>query len=209
MGVKGDFIEFKSGRNTPYMINTGNFNTAQQLATLGEFYADSIVAQPGTSLDVLYGPAYKGIPLCITASVALHNKYQRDLAVCFNRKEKKDHGEGGVIIGYTPQDHDRIAIIEDAITAGTAVRESIKLLKNIADVNISNLFVAVDRLEKGQSNKSTIEELEDEYGIVTSAIVTIDDIVTYLYNREIDGKVVIDLAVKHKIEDYLNLYGAR
>jgi orotate phosphoribosyltransferase len=223
MSIKGQFIEFivrsevlifgdfvaKSGRETPYMINTGNFQTAKQLSTLGEYYADYIHSHPNISANVLFGPAYKGIPLSVATSIALYNKYNRDISVCFNRKEKKDHGEGGVIIGYTPKANDRIAIIEDVITAGTAVRESIGILQSIANVSISNLIVSVDRLERGLSNKTTLQELKDDYGIETNAIVTIEDILTYLYNREIDGKIVIDTVIKNKIEDYLNLYGVR
>ncbi|KRE92139.1 orotate phosphoribosyltransferase [Paenibacillus sp. Soil766] len=223
MSIKGDFIEFmvksnvlifgdfvaKSGRETPYMINTGNFQTAKQIATLGEYYADCIQSQLDLSVNVLFGPAYKGIPLAVASATALYNKYNRDISVTFNRKEKKDHGEGGQIIGYIPRNNDRIAIIEDVITAGTAVRESITLLNNTADVKITNLFVSVDRLERGLGNKSTIQELNDDYGIHTSAIVTIEDVLSYLHNREIDGKIVIDGLMKNKMEDYLNLYGVR
>jgi orotate phosphoribosyltransferase len=139
----------------------------------------------------------------------LYKKYNRDISVTFNRKEKKDHGEGGQIIGYIPQNNDRIAIIEDVITAGTAVRESIGILNNTADVKITNLFVSVDRLERGLGNRTTIQELHDDYGIQTNAIVTIEDILDYLHHREIDGKIVIDGIMKNKIEDYLNLYGVR
>lgn len=223
MSKKGDFIEFmvksnvlifgdfvaKSGRKTPYMINTGNFQTAKQIAILGEYYADVIHSKLDISVNVLFGPAYKGIPLAVTASAALYNKYNRDISITFNRKEKKDHGEGGQIIGYMPQKNDQIAIIEDVITAGTAVRESINLLNNTADVKITNLIVSVDRLERGLSNKTTIQELNDDYGIQTDAIVTIEDIVNYLYNREIDGSIIINGQMKNKIEDHLNLYGVR
>lgn len=221
MSFKGDFIEFlyksdvlifgdfvaKSSRKTPYMINTGNFRTAKQLAILGEYYADCIQTKVDKSVNVLYGPAYKGIPLAVAASTALHHKYNRDISVTFNRKEKKDHGEGGQIIGYIPQSNDRIAIVEDVITAGTAVRESLDLLSSVAEAKITNLIVAVDRLERGQTNKTTIEQLNDDYDIQTTAIVTIEDILTYLHNREIDGKIAIDKSMKNKIEDYLNLYG--
>ncbi|MDD9268421.1 orotate phosphoribosyltransferase [Paenibacillus sp. GCM10023248] len=221
MSNKGDFIEFmvksevlifgdfvaKSGRKTPYMINTGNFKTARQIAILGEYYADVIHSKLDKSVNVLFGPAYKGIPLAVAASAALYNKYNRDISITFNRKEKKDHGEGGQIIGYIPQNNDRIAIIEDVITAGTAVRESISLLNNTADVKITDLIVSVDRLERGLSNKTTIQELNDDYGIQTNAIVTIEDILNYLHNREIDGKIIIDGRMKNRIEDHLNLYG--
>lgn len=221
MSFKGDFIEFlfrsnvlifgdflaKSGRQTPYMINTGNFRTAKQLAILGDYYADCIQTKVDKSVNVLFGPAYKGIPLAVAASTALYNKYNRDISVTFNRKEKKDHGEGGQIIGYTPQSNDRIAIIEDVITAGTAVRGSLDLLGSISEVKVTNLIVSVDRLERGQKNKTTIEELNDDYGIQTSAIVTIEDILGYLHNWEIDGKIAINDSMKNKIEDYLNFYG--
>lgn len=206
--IFGDFVA-KSGRKTPYRINTGNFQTAKQIAILGEYYADCIHSKLDISVNVLFGPAYKGIPLAVAASAALYNKYNRDISVTFNRKEKKDHGEGGQIIGYIPQNNDRIAIIEDVITAGTAVRESINLLNNTAAVKITNLIVSVDRLERGLSNKTTIQELNDDYGIQTNAIVTIEDILNYLHNREIDGKIVIDGLMKNTIEDHLNLYGVR
>jgi orotate phosphoribosyltransferase len=223
MSTKGQFIEFmvksnvlifgdfvaKSGRKTPYMINTGNFQTAKQFFTLGEYYADCIHSHPNISANVLFGPAYKGIPLSVATSIALYSKYNKDISVCFNRKEKKDHGEGGIIIGYTPKDDDRIAIIEDVITAGTAIRESVGLLKSMADVQITNAIVSVDRLERGLGNKTTLQELNDDFGIQTNAIVTIDEVVSYLYNREIDGKIVIDTAMKKTIEDYQNLYSVR
>lgn len=206
--IFGDFVA-KSGRETPYMINTGNFRTAKQLAILGEYYADCIQTQVDKSVNVLFGPAYKGIPLAVAASTALYNKYKRDISVTFNRKEKKVHGEGGQIIGHMPRSNDRIAIIEDVITAGTAVRESLDLIGTIAEAKVTNLIVSVDRLERGQKqkNKTTIEELNDDYGIQTSAIVTIEDILAYLHNREIDGKIAIDKSMKNKIEEYLNLYG--
>lgn len=223
MDIRGEFIEFmvksealifgdfvaKSGRKTPYMINTGNFRTAKQISILGEYYADCIHSDSNITANVLFGPAYKGIPLSVAASIALYTKYNKDTYVCFNRKEKKDHGEGGVLVGYTPRKNDRIAIVEDVITAGTAVRESIQILQNFADVSITNLIVSVDRLEKGLTNKSTLQELKEDYGIETTAIVSIEDILTYLYNREIDGKIIIDNNMKNKIEDYLNRYGVK
>lgn len=222
MGYKEEFIEFmvrskvltfgdfttKSGRKTPYFINTGNYKTGEQIAKLGEFYADSINQNLGKDFDVLYGPAYKGIPLSVAAAIALYRKYQHNIPYCFNRKEKKDHGEGGEIIGYTPKDGERVVIIEDVVTAGTSVRETMTLLKLVADVNVSSLVVSVDRMEKGTGEKTTLNELQDVFGIRTFAIVTIEDIIKYLYNREVDGYVYINADTKHRIKEYLKLYGA-
>ena len=203
----GDFVT-KSGRRTPYFINTGNYKTGEQIGKLGDFYADCIMSNTGQNFDLLYGPAYKGIPLAVAAAISLHRKYHLNVPYCFNRKEKKDHGEGGEIIGSAPQNGERVVIIEDVVTAGTSVRESLTLLKLAADVNVASLVVSVDRMEKGSGVKTTLQELQEVFGISTYAIVTIADIVNYLYRREIDGRVLIDAAVKKRIEDYLQMYGA-
>jgi orotate phosphoribosyltransferase len=203
----GDFIT-KSGRKTPFFINTGNYKNGEQIAKLGEFYADSIVKQIGAEFDILYGPAYKGIPLCVSASIALYQKYNISKCFCFNRKESKDHGEGGILIGCRPDDNSRILIIEDVVTAGTSVRESIQLLKSIADVSLKALVVSVDRMEKGAGSKTALQEVKDEFGMEAYAIVTLQDIVEYLYNRPIDGKVVLNDEIREKISAYSRQYGA-
>ncbi len=202
----GDFTT-KSGRKTPYFINTGNYKTGDQIARLGSFYATCLKESLGQEFDLLYGPAYKGIPLTITTAISLSNQYNLNLPYCFNRKEKKDHGEGGSFIGYRPQHNDRIVIVEDVITAGTSVRESLILLKSVAEVDIKAVIVSVDRMEKGSGEKTTLQELEETYGIKTIAIVNIHEIVAYLYNKEINGQVLLTDEIKKNIESYLELYG--
>ena len=205
----GDFTT-KSGRKTPYFINTGNYKTGAQAEALGNYYAACIhehLAEAGGA-DVLFGPAYKGIPLVVTAAASLYRSYGEDYPYCFNRKEQKDHGEGGSMVGAKVQNGHRIAIVEDVVTAGTAVRESIALFRNIADVSINALFVSVDRMEKGTGEKSALDELRDDYGIHVYPIVTVRQVIDYLYNRPIDGKVYIDDAMKAKMEAYLSVYGA-
>ena len=203
----GDFTT-KSGRKTPYFINTGNYKTGAQAAQLGDYYAACIQEHLGDNVTALFGPAYKGIPLVVTASASLYRNYGRDLPYCFNRKEIKDHGEGGNMVGYKPQDGDVIAIVEDVVTAGTAVRESIELFKQVADVKMAYLFVSVDRMERGTRECSTLDELRQDYGIQVCPIVTVREIIAFLYNRPVDGKVYIDDEMKARMEAYLAQYGA-
>lgn len=221
MGYKQEFIEFmvrsgvltfgdfttKSGRKTPYFINTGNYKTGYQAAKLGEFYAACIEEHLSGKVDALFGPAYKGIPLAVSAATALYNRYGVNVNYCFNRKEAKDHGEGGVMVGYRLQDGDRVVITEDVITAGTAIRECLPILQHAAQVNIMGLVVSVDRMEKGTGEKSAIEEVYEAYGIRAYPIVTVREIISYLHNREIDGAVYIDDAMKARMEEYLAVYG--
>lgn len=221
MGYKEDFIDFmvrsgvltfgdfitKSGRKTPYFINTGNYKTAEQISKLGEYYAACIKDNIGDAMSFMYGPAYKGIPLVITAAVSLYRDHGMNIPYCFNRKEVKDHGEGGTIIGYKPQDGDTAIIIEDVITAGSSVRESVPLLKRLADVNISSLIISVDRMEKGNNEKTAIQEVQEEFGITTYPIVTVRDIIAHLHNYELDGRIVIDDAMKDRMEEHLEKYG--
>ena len=202
----GDFVT-KSGRNTPFFINTGNYHTGKQMAALGGYYAAAIDAYFGRDFDVLYGPAYKGIPLAISASMTLASQFNHDISFCFNRKEAKDHGEGGSLIGHSLKEDDRILIIEDVITAGTSVRESISFLKAFVPVRVEGLIVSVDRQEKGAGELSALQEMEQEFGIKTHAIVTLQDILEHMYNRRIDGVVVVDDAIKLKIEEYRRHYG--
>ena len=221
MGYKEEFIEFmvrsgvltfgdfvtKSGRQTPYFINTGNYKTGYQAAKLGQFYASCIRENLPGGVDALFGPAYKGIPLAVSASVALYNDYGMDVNYCFNRKEAKDHGEGGVMVGYQLQDGDRVAIIEDVITAGTAIRECLPVLQNAAKVDIQALIISVDRMEKGTGDKSAIQQVYEDYGIRAYPIVTVREIMEHLHGREIDGKVYIDDEMLAKMEAYLEVYG--
>ena len=204
----GDFVT-KSGRRTPYFINTGNYKTGAQAGKLGDYYAACIQEQFPDGIDCLFGPAYKGIPLVVSAAAALYRNYGRDLPYCFNRKEAKDHGEGGGRGGYKPQDGDRVAIVEDVVTAGTAVRESIALFRDVAKVDIRALFVSVDRMERGTRDCSTLDELRQDYGIAVCPIVTVREIMAFLHNRELDGKVWLDDATLVRMEAYLAEYGAR
>ena len=204
----GDFTT-KSGRKTPYFVNTGNYKTGAQASRLGDYYAACIQEHLPDGIDALFGPAYKGIPLAVSAASALYRNYGRDRPYCFNRKEAKDHGEGGAMVGYKPKDGDRIAIIEDVVTAGTAVRETIELFRSVADVEFAALFVSVDRMERGTRECTTLDELRQDYGIRVYPIVTIRDIMDCLRGKEVDGRVYIDDTMLDRMEDYLAQYGPR
>ena len=204
----GDFTT-KSGRKTPYFINTGNYKTGAQAARLGDYYAACLQDHLPGDVTALFGPAYKGIPLAVSAAASLYRNYGRDLPYCFNRKEVKDHGEGGSMVGYQPKDGDVIAIVEDVVTAGTAVRESIELFQHVADVKMRALIVSVDRMERGTRACSTLDELREDYGIAVYPIVTVREIIAFLHNRELDGRVYIDDEMKGRMEAYLEKYGAR
>ena len=196
--AKKEFIEFmmsadvlrfgefttKSGRLSPYFVNTGNYRTGAQIATLGKFYAQCIMDNCGDNFDAMFGPAYKGIPLVTTTSASLSRLYGEDLPFFFNRKEEKDHGEGGSLVGYKPKDGDRIAIIEDVITAGTAVRETVPVLQAAAKVSIPDMFISVNRCEVGQhAGKTAVMEVKEEFGINVHAIITVADIHEYLKEK--------------------------
>ena len=205
----GDFTT-KSGRKTPYFVNTGNYKTGAQAARLGDYYAACIQENmPEGAIDCLFGPAYKGIPLAVSAAASLYRNYGRDLPYCFNRKEVKDHGEGGSMVGYNPQGGDRVAIIEDVVTAGTAVRETIELFRSVAEVDIKALFVSVDRMERGTRDCSTLDELRQDFDLQVFPIVTVREVISFLHNNPVDGKVYIDDEVKNKMEGYLAQYGAK
>ena len=180
----GDFTT-KSGRKTPYFVNTGNYKTGAQAAKLGDYYAACIQEHMADGITCLFGPAYKGIPLAVSAAASLYRNYDRDLPYCFNRKEAKDHGEGGNIVGYKPQDGDRVIIIEDVITAGTAIRETMPVLKGCADVKVTDMFISVNRCEVGQNpDKTAVMEVGEEFGIKVHALVTVQDIREYLADKE-------------------------
>ena len=212
MSYKNDFIKFmtecgvltfgdftlKSGRKAPYFVNTGNYKTGKQLAKLGEFYAECI-KDHGISPDTLFGPAYKGIPLAVSCSVALFNKYGMDVNYCFDRKEAKDHGEGGVIVGKQLTDGEKVVIIEDVITAGTAIRQVIPVLKNAADVNIEAMVISVDRMEKGkEGDLSAVQEVKRDFGIEVFSIVTIEDIIKAIEDGVIEGKEYLDRMLEYR-----------
>ncbi len=203
----GDFTT-KSGRSTPYFINMGNLRRGSHLATLGALYAAAINDAFGHDVDVLFGPAYKGIPIAAAASVSLSRDFGHDVGFAFDRKEVKDHGEGGQLVGHVPQDGDRIVIVEDVTTAGTSVRESLPKLRAVADVDVVGLVVSVDRQERGKGERSALAEIADEFGIRVVALATLDDIVRHLHNREIHGEVILDDTMASKIDEYRAKYGA-
>ncbi len=179
----GDFIT-KSGRRTPYFINTGNYKTGAQIATLGKYYAALVQETVGENFTAMFGPAYKGIPLATSCAAQLYTLYGMDKPYFFNRKEAKDHGEGGSLIGYKPLDGDKIIIIEDVITAGTAVRETLPVLQAAAKVTVEDMFISVNRCEVGQTpGKTAITEVEEEFGIKVHALVTVEDIRDYLIQK--------------------------
>ncbi len=203
----GDFIA-KSGRPTPYFVNAGRYRTGEQLRELGRFYAAAIDEAFGDGVDVLFGPAYKGIPLAVTTGIALAEQHGRDLGVCFDRKEAKDHGEGGSLIGHPLADGDRVVIVEDVTTAGTSVRETVPLLQAAANVEVVGLVVGVDRRERGtREDVSALDELAISLGLRTVSLATIDDIVEHLAQATVDGRRVLgddDLA---RIAAYRNAFG--
>lgn len=196
----GDFVT-KSGRNTPYFVNTGNYKTGEQIAKLGKFYAALIKEKCGEELDAMFGPAYKGIPLVTAAAGALYSEYGIDKPYFFNRKEEKDHGEGGSLVGYKPKDGDRIVIIEDVITAGTAIRETMPVLYGAADVKVTDMFISVNRSEVGNTpGKTAISEVQEEYGIKVHSIIDVRDIHEYLLSKP-------ELAKYAKLmEEYMDRY---
>ena len=176
----GNFVT-KSGRNTPYFVNTGNYRTGKQLATLGKFYARLIHETLGDQFDAMFGPAYKGIPLAAVTASTLAQEYDLDKPYFFNRKEEKDHGEGGSFVGYKPVDGDRIILVEDVITAGTAVREVMPQIMSCGDVKVTDMFISVNRCEVGKDGEKTaVMEVKEQFGIDVQAIVTVQDIHEYL-----------------------------
>ena len=203
----GDFVT-KSGRKTPFFINTGFYRTDGQLARLGGYYAKAIREKFGTDFDVLFGPAYKGIPLSVAASIAIHEQYGSDIRYCSNRKEIKDHGDKGILLGSPIQDGDRVVIIEDVTTAGTSIQETLPIIRAQGNVEVLGLVVSVDRMERGQGTKSALKEIHETYGLETTAIVTMADVVEHLYNRPYKGRVIIDDTLKAAIDAYYEQYGA-
>ncbi len=222
MGYKEEFIEFmvesgvltfgdfttKSGRKTPFFINTGNYDTGRQMSRLGYYYAQAMNAALGTNFDCLFGPAYKGIPLAVATVMNLADRFDHNVTFCFNRKEAKDHGEGGLIVGHKLKAGERVVIIEDVTTAGTSIRESVPLLKTVADVTIAALVVSVDRQERGTTAKSALAQIQEDFGIRPIPIVTLDEIVSYLYKKELNGKIIINEDIKSRIDAYRKEYGA-
>lgn len=201
----GDFVG-KSGRKMPYFVNAGNYRTGSQVAALGSFYAARIVAEFGDDVDVLFGPAYKGIPLVTATAVALHGD-GRDIAFCFDRKEAKDHGEGGVLVGHIPKPGERVVIVEDVTTAGTSIRQTLPLITQTG-AQVVGLVVGVDRQERGTTAKSALRELADEFSLRTVSLCTIDDIVDTLSAPQGAGQRLLSAEDLARIAAYRAEYGA-
>ena len=204
----GDFVT-KSGRNTPFFVNTGFYRTGAQLKKLGTYYAKAIEAKFGFDFDVLFGPAYKGIPLSVAAAIAISENYGKDIKYCANRKEVKDHGDTGILLGSPIEDGDKVVIIEDVTTAGTSMQETLPIVRAQGDVDVLGLVVSVDRMERGQGTKSALEEIRENYGLETTAIVTMQEVVEHLYNKPYNGKVIIDDTLKAAIDAYYEKYGVQ
>ena len=204
----GDFVT-KSGRNTPFFVNTGFYRTGSQLAKLGKYYAIAIHDAFGLDFDVLFGPAYKGIPLTVATSMAISNEYNKDIRYCSNRKEIKDHGDKGILLGSPINDSDKVIIIEDVTTAGTSIRETLPIIKEQGNVDVLGLVVSVDRMERGTGELSALKEIEQTHGLKTTAIVTMAEVVEHLYNKPYKGKVIIDDEIKARIDAYYEQYGAK
>lgn len=220
---KQEFIEFmvdsqvlkfgeftlKSGRKSPFFMNAGAYVTGTQLKKLGEYYAKAIHDNYGDDFDVLFGPAYKGIPLSVAATIAYSELYGKEIRYCSNRKEVKDHGDVGILLGSKLKDGDRVVIIEDVTTSGKSIEETFPILKSQADVEIKGLMVSLNRMEKGLSGQlGALAEIKEKYGFEARAIVTMGDVIDHLYNRPYKGKVYIDDALKASIDAYYAVYGA-
>ena len=208
----GDFTT-KSGRKTPYFINTGAYRTGAHLEQLGEFYARALAEAHGRDFDNLFGPAYKGIPLAVAAAMSLNRHFDHDITYTFNRKEAKDHGEGGLLVGYdyknwTEAEPCRVVLIEDVTTAGTSVRESLPLIEVGGKAKAIGLVVSVDRMEKGAGERPALREIREEYGLKTSAIVSVLDLIAYLETEEGSAYLKQDAALLARMLEYREKYGA-
>ena len=204
----GDFVT-KSGRKTPFFVNTGFYRTGSQLQRLGEYYAEAINNEFGFDFDVLFGPAYKRIPLTVATTMAIAERYYEDIKYCSNRKEVKDHGDKGILLGSPIEDGDKVVIIEDVTTAGTSIEETLPIIKAQGNVEMVGMVVSVDRMERGQGSKSALKEIEEKYGFKTTSIVTMKEVVEHLYNKPYKGKIIIDDTIKAAIDAYYEQYGAQ
>ena len=193
----GEFT-LKSGRLSPYFINTGNYKSGSQISKLGEFYAECIMDN-NIKGDAIFGPAYKGIPLAIATGIILNNKFGVDMNYCFDRKEVKDHGEGGMIIGYQFGENDTLVFVDDVITSGKALRESMEKIKGICNANVKDMVISVDRMEIGKGGKkSAVQEVEEEFGIKVHSVVTMDDIIKAIEDGVVEGKEHLDAMKKYR-----------
>lgn len=220
---KKEFIEFmvdsnvlkfgeftlKSGRKSPFFMNAGSYVTGSQLSKLGEYYAKAIYGHYGKDFDVLFGPAYKGIPLAVATTMAFYNLYGKDIKYCSNRKEVKDHGDTGILLGSPIKDGDKVVIIEDVTTSGKSIEETFPIIAQQGNVEILGLMVSLNRLERGKAQKSALDEIKEIYHFDTNAIVTMAEVVEHLYNKPYNGNIYIDDAMKKAIDLYYEQYGAK
>ena len=205
----GDFT-LKSGRKSPFFMNAGAYVNGSQLRRLGEYYARAIHDHYGLDFDVLFGPAYKGIPLTVATTMAISELYGKEIRYCSNRKEVKDHGDTGILLGSKLQDGDRVVIIEDVTTSGKSIEETYPILKAQADVEIKGLIVSLNRNERGKSPERTaLEEIRELYGFETASIVSMPEVIEHLYDRPCGGKVIIDDELKARIDAYYAEYGVQ
>ena len=220
---KQEFIEFmvesqvlkfgeftlKSGRKSPFFMNAGAYVTGTQLKRLGEYYAKAIHDNYGLDFDVLFGPAYKGIPLSVATTMAISELYGVDIRYCSNRKEVKDHGDTGILLGSKIKDGDRVVIIESVTNSGKSIEETFPIIQAQGNVEIKGLMVSLNRMERGKGTKSALEEIQETYGFPANAIVTMEEVIEYLYNKPCQGKVIIDDTMKVAIDAYYAEYGAQ
>lgn len=204
----GDFTT-AAGRRSPYFVDTGRFDDGERLGALAGWYARTLAARLGDGFDLLFGPAYKGIPLAAATAAELHRSTGRAVGFCFDRKEEKDHGEGGGMVGRRPRDGDRVVIVEDVVSAGGSVRRSVEKLRSAADLEVVGLVVAVDRMERGRGDRTALDELRDELRVPAFPVVTVRDVLSHLRGRELDGRVVLDEATAERMLAYLREYGPR
>ncbi len=213
--VESDVLKFgeftlKSGRKSPFFMNAGAYVTGSQLKRLGEYYAKAIHDKYGDDFDVLFGPAYKGIPISVVTAIAYSELYGKEVRYCSDRKEEKDHGaDKGSFLGSKLQDGDRVVMIEDVTTSGKSMEETVPKVRGAANVEIVGLMVSLNRMEKGKGDKSALDEIKETYGFETNAIVTMEEVVEHLYNRECNGRVVIDNKTKEAIDAYYQIYGVK
>lgn len=219
---KQEFIEFmvdsnvlkfgeftlKSGRKSPFFMNAGAYVTGSQLKKLGEYYAKAIHDNFGDDFDVLFGPAYKGIPLSVATTIAYSELYGKEIKYCANRKEVKDHGDTGILLGSEIKDGDRVVIIEDVTTSGKSIEETFPIIQAQGNVTIKGLIVSLNRMERGKTDKSALQEIKESYGFDAKSIVTMEDVVEHLYNKPYNGNIYIEDSLKQAIDEYYKQYGA-
>lgn len=205
----GDFT-LKSGRKSPFFMNAGGYVTGSQLRKLGEYYAKAIHDKYGDDFDVLFGPAYKGIPISVVTAVAFSDLYGKEIRYCSDRKEEKDHGaDKGSFLGSKLQDGDRVVMIEDVTTSGKSMEETVPKVRGAANVEIVGLMVSLNRMEKGTGEKSALDEIKEKYGFDANAIVTMEEVTEFLYNKPYNGEIYIDDTLKAAIDAYYEQYGAK